>query len=381
MVAARLPASTLRHLLAALAAATGRAADEAEGAQLRARERERERFVTMVAHELRTPLAGLGGYLDLLAGGALDDPGIGREFVERGRGIVERDDGPRRRPPRDEPNRSGQPAPPDRGDLAGRGRRAGPGPSRAARRRARHPARDRPAAPHPDGAGRPASPRADRHEPRRQRLQVLGGGRPRRAARPGRRAGGDRRRAGRRGGDRTGRPASGSSGRSPGSTATTAFPARGSGCPSAGTWHGRWAATWSWRRSPGAGRRSSWACPPSPTSRAPSSRPRSGPRPRRKRSALEERAILRALRAGGRAGGLAASPVRRAAARRRPARSGPGAGVRRRLTTREPGPIGASRCPQAARPVRQIVDNPVDNPVDGRRRRPKDHGPHRQRTR
>ena len=90
MVAARLPASTLRHLLAALAAATGRAADEAEGAQLRARERERERFVTMVAHELRTPLAGLGGYLDLLAGGALDDPGIGREFVERGRGIVER---------------------------------------------------------------------------------------------------------------------------------------------------------------------------------------------------------------------------------------------------------------------------------------------------
>lgn len=90
MVAARLPASTLRHLLAALAAATGRAADEAEGAQLRARERERERFVTMVAHELRTPLAGLGGYLDLLAGGALDDPGVGREFVERGRGIVER---------------------------------------------------------------------------------------------------------------------------------------------------------------------------------------------------------------------------------------------------------------------------------------------------
>lgn len=88
--AARLPVSTLRHLLAALAAATGRAADEDERAQLRARERERERFVAMVAHELRTPLAGLGGYLDLLAGGALDDPEIAREFVERGRGIVER---------------------------------------------------------------------------------------------------------------------------------------------------------------------------------------------------------------------------------------------------------------------------------------------------
>jgi len=89
-VARRLPASTLRHLLAALAAATGKAADEAERAGLRARERERERFASMVAHELRTPLAGLGGYLDLLAGGAVDDPEIGREFVERGRGIVER---------------------------------------------------------------------------------------------------------------------------------------------------------------------------------------------------------------------------------------------------------------------------------------------------
>jgi signal transduction histidine kinase len=89
-VAARLPAATLRHVLAALAAATARAADETERTTLRARERERERFVSMVAHELRTPLAGLGGYLDLLAGGAVDDPEIGREFVERGRGIVER---------------------------------------------------------------------------------------------------------------------------------------------------------------------------------------------------------------------------------------------------------------------------------------------------
>jgi signal transduction histidine kinase len=88
--ATRLPASTLRHLLAALAAASGRAADEAERAALRAREHERERFVSMVAHELRTPLTGLGGYLDLLAAGAVDDPEIGREFIERGRGIVER---------------------------------------------------------------------------------------------------------------------------------------------------------------------------------------------------------------------------------------------------------------------------------------------------
>jgi len=89
-VAARLPAVTLRHLVAALAAATGRAADEAERTMLRAREREQERFVSMVVHELRTPLTGLGGYLDLLAAGAVEDPAIGREFIERGRGIVER---------------------------------------------------------------------------------------------------------------------------------------------------------------------------------------------------------------------------------------------------------------------------------------------------
>ncbi len=89
-VAARLQPAMIRHLLAALAAASARAADEDERAALRAREHERERFVSMVAHELRTPLTGLGGYLDLLADGAVDDPEIGREFIERGRGIVER---------------------------------------------------------------------------------------------------------------------------------------------------------------------------------------------------------------------------------------------------------------------------------------------------
>jgi signal transduction histidine kinase len=89
-VAGRLPATTLRHLVAALSAASARVAGEAELADLRARERERERFVAVVAHELRTPLAGLGGYLDLLAAGAVDDPEVGHEFIERGRGIVER---------------------------------------------------------------------------------------------------------------------------------------------------------------------------------------------------------------------------------------------------------------------------------------------------
>jgi signal transduction histidine kinase len=89
-VAGRLPETTLRHLVAALAAASARVAGEAELADLRARERERERFVAVVAHELRTPLAGLGGYLDLLAAGAVDDPEVGHEFIQRSRGIVER---------------------------------------------------------------------------------------------------------------------------------------------------------------------------------------------------------------------------------------------------------------------------------------------------
>jgi hypothetical protein len=37
--------------------------------------------------------------------------------------------------------------------------------------------------------------------------------------------------------------------------------------------------------------------------------------------------------------------------------------------------------PLSVCPVRQMVDNPVDNPVDGGDRRTNDHDPHRQRTR
>jgi len=88
-VTARLPASAYRHVLVALALASARAADERERAGLRAREAERTRFVSMVAHELRTPLTGLGGYLDLLLEGRVTDPGVEREFLERGRRITE----------------------------------------------------------------------------------------------------------------------------------------------------------------------------------------------------------------------------------------------------------------------------------------------------
>ena len=88
-VTQRLPASTYRHLLVALALASGRAEDERERAEIRARDAERTRFVSMVAHELRTPLTGLGGYLDLLLEGRVGDPGVEREFLERSRRITE----------------------------------------------------------------------------------------------------------------------------------------------------------------------------------------------------------------------------------------------------------------------------------------------------
>jgi len=56
--------------------------------ELRAREAERERFVSTVAHELRTPLTGLSGYLDLILDGRVGDAAVEREFLERGRTIV-----------------------------------------------------------------------------------------------------------------------------------------------------------------------------------------------------------------------------------------------------------------------------------------------------
>ncbi len=88
-VTERLPTSTYRHLLVALALASGRAEDERERAEMRGRDAERTRFVSMVAHELRTPLTGLGGYLDLLLEGRVGDPGVEREFLERSRRITE----------------------------------------------------------------------------------------------------------------------------------------------------------------------------------------------------------------------------------------------------------------------------------------------------
>jgi signal transduction histidine kinase len=84
----RLPDGLARHAGVALAIATAQLAAERDAALLRARDGERDRFVSTVAHELRTPLTGLRGYLDLILDGKVDDPSIERDFLARSRAIV-----------------------------------------------------------------------------------------------------------------------------------------------------------------------------------------------------------------------------------------------------------------------------------------------------
>ena len=69
VLADRLPPTLARHAAVALALVTAQivGADELEA--LQARETQRERFVATVAHDLRTPLTGLSGYLDLILEG------------------------------------------------------------------------------------------------------------------------------------------------------------------------------------------------------------------------------------------------------------------------------------------------------------------------
>jgi signal transduction histidine kinase len=85
----RMPPQLARHAAVALSLVTHSMGTEAELAELRAADVERSTFVSTVAHELRTPLTGLSGYLDLILDGQVEDPAIEREFLERGRNIVD----------------------------------------------------------------------------------------------------------------------------------------------------------------------------------------------------------------------------------------------------------------------------------------------------
>jgi signal transduction histidine kinase len=89
VVAQRLPPQLARHAAVALALVSEQVSIEREAADLRARDRERERYVSTVAHDLRTPLTGLGGYLELIADGRVEDPTVQSDFLERSRGIVD----------------------------------------------------------------------------------------------------------------------------------------------------------------------------------------------------------------------------------------------------------------------------------------------------
>jgi signal transduction histidine kinase len=88
-LADRLPPTLARHAAVVLALVTEQLAQAADLDALRGREAERERFVSTVAHDLRTPLTGLSGYLDLIADGKVEDPAVEREFIERSRLIVD----------------------------------------------------------------------------------------------------------------------------------------------------------------------------------------------------------------------------------------------------------------------------------------------------
>jgi signal transduction histidine kinase len=84
-----LPKQLARHAAVALALVTNQIAAERELDLLRARDVERNRFVSTVAHELRTPLTGLSGYLELILEGQVADEADERDFLERSAQIVD----------------------------------------------------------------------------------------------------------------------------------------------------------------------------------------------------------------------------------------------------------------------------------------------------
>jgi signal transduction histidine kinase len=89
VLADRLPPTLARHAAVALALVTTQIVGDNEREALQARDAQRERFVSTVAHDLRTPLTGLSGYLDLIVEGKVQDPAVARDFIERSRLIVD----------------------------------------------------------------------------------------------------------------------------------------------------------------------------------------------------------------------------------------------------------------------------------------------------
>lgn len=53
-------------------------------------ERVRSEFLANVSHELRTPIFAVQGFLETLLGGAVDDPKVNRDFLERAQSQAER---------------------------------------------------------------------------------------------------------------------------------------------------------------------------------------------------------------------------------------------------------------------------------------------------
>lgn len=78
----RFPAPLVRSTADLVALLVQRLEEARDLAQLRHADAERRRFVTVVAHELRTPLASLAGYLDLLESDGSS------EFLDRSRDLV-----------------------------------------------------------------------------------------------------------------------------------------------------------------------------------------------------------------------------------------------------------------------------------------------------
>ncbi|HXX63342.1 MAG TPA: ATP-binding protein [Bacteroidota bacterium] len=83
-LAVRIPATT-RDEIGALAQSINDMAEKLGNdiAQLKKLERVRSEFLGNVSHELRTPIFSLQGFLETLLDGAVDDPSVNRDFLEK----------------------------------------------------------------------------------------------------------------------------------------------------------------------------------------------------------------------------------------------------------------------------------------------------------